>query len=917
MRPTKFHTLALWALCLLNLYMTLGQQTIIKGVLLEQRKLSAVAGATIQLEGRDLIVESDEQGRFELHFDFDGTQMLLISKEDFSSLSIPLKSGSLLLDLGTIYLEKDGFRAQSDQMIALSEIQLLQEDDIVTNPEILRATRDVFLTRAAFDFRQGFFRIRGYDSRQSEVLFNGSPMNKLIDGRPDWNHWGGLNDITRNQDLSYGLAPSEYGFGGLLGITNTDTRISNFRPGARLSSSFSNRTYSGRVMFTYSSNKSGGPLRFAFSSSRRWGNQGYVEGTLYDAYAFYGGLELALGKKNTVLLSSFMSKNSRGRSAPLTSEVFDLMGNRYNPYWGEQSGKLRNSRVRSINEPFFSIHHFYRGKWLRFTGGIVFQKGVRSSSRLAYFNAPNPDPAYYRYLPSYYVNSSIGANFFSSLQAKEAFLSNPQIDWALLYQANNNENRAGRASYLLQDDVVQTETVTMSSQINLKFPKKLRLDLNAIYKRSNLSNFARIEDLLGAVYHLDVDPFSNTRNDLNGNPEKRHGDSFGYSYDFYSTQKKASAQIRWDRRKWDAFLNGGYEQRVFQREGHFRNERYPEASLGNSENLSFTGLGLKAGLSHDLNGRHRIGINFLRRWEPPTLGQVFLDPRERNTLVSGTDNERQTSAELNYLFRTQKFNGRLSGFYTRFQNGTERTFFYVDTGLGSDFVQEVSSGLDRLHAGVEFGSTYKFSPSVKLTFVAGIGKYRYASNPDIVLNFDNSSPEESLVPGQEELDLGEARLQDLNLPLGPQQAYAIGIEYRDPKFWWVGVSTNYLLRNYAAISKINRTASFFLNPDTGEPFSDIREETLAALLRQTRLDDAYLLNFVCGKSWRIKKQYLSVFLSLNNLFDNIFRTGGFEQSRNGNYGQLLQDNLSGTPLFGNKYWYSFGRTYFLNLAINF
>ncbi|MEM7381526.1 MAG: TonB-dependent receptor, partial [Bacteroidota bacterium] len=792
MRPTKFHTLALWPLCLLNSFMILGQQTIIKGVLLEQRTLTAVTGALIQLEGSDLRVKSDEKGRFELQVDLDGTQTLLFSSEDFVSLRIPLKSGPLLLDLGTIYMERDGIRAQADHMIALSEIQLLQEDDIVTNPEILRATRDVFLTRAAFDFRQGFFRIRGYDSRQSDVLFNGSPMNKVIDGRPDWNHWGGLNDVTRNQDMSYGLAPSEYGFGGLLGITNTDTRISNFRPGARLSSSFSNRTYTGRVMFTYSSSRSSGPLLFAFSSSRRWGNQGFVDGTLYDAYAFYGGLELALGKTNTLLLSAFMSKNSRGRSAPLTTEVFELLGNRYNPYWGEQAGKLRNSRVRSINEPFFSLHHFYRAKWLGFTSGIVFQRGTRSSSRLAYFNAPNPDPAYYRNLPSYYVNSSVGANFFSSLQAKEAFILNPQIDWALLYQANSNENRAGRASYLLQDDVVETQTLTISSQINLRISKQLRVDLNAVYKQSNSANFARIDDLLGAVFHLDVGPFSNTRNDLNGKLEKRQGDNFGYSYDFNSVLKKASAQIRWDSRKWDAFLTGGYEQRDFQRQGLFINERYPEASLGNSEKVPFTGLGLKAGLSHDLNGRHRFGINFLRRWEPPTLGQVFLDPRERNTLVSGADNEMQTSTEMNYLFRMEQFSGRLSGFYTRFQNGTDRTFFYVDTGLGSDFVQEVSNRLDRLHMGLEFGSTYKFSPSVKLTFVAGIGKYRYASNPDVELNFDNSSPEESLVPGQEEVDLGEAHLKDLNLPLGPQQAYAIGIEYRDPKFWWVGVSTNYL-----------------------------------------------------------------------------------------------------------------------------
>ena len=79
----------------------------------------------------------------------------------------------------------------------------------------------------------------------------------------------------------------------------------------------------------------------------------------------------------------------------------------------------------------------------------------------------------------------------------------------------------------------------------------------------------------------------------------------------------------------------------------------------------------------------------------------------------------------------------------------------------------------------------------------------------------------------------------------------------------------------------------------------------------------YLLNMVGGKSWLLNGKYVSVFASINNLFDTIFKTGGYEQSRNGNYGQMVADNQSGLPSFGPKIWYSFGRTYFLNLAISF
>ncbi|UWX54772.1 hypothetical protein NYZ99_18505 [Maribacter litopenaei] len=136
------------------------------------------------------------------------------------------------------------------------------------------------------------------------------------------------------------------------------------------------------------------------------------------------------------------------------------------------------------------------------------------------------------------------------------------------------------------------------------------------------------------------------------------------------------------------------------------------------------------------------------------------------------------------------------------------------------------------------------------------------------------------------------------------------MEYRDPKYWWVGVTTNYLANNYANISTITRTESFVLDPETGQRFPDATDENVQALLEQKPLDNFYLLNLVGGKSWLKNGKYLGIFASVNNVFDTTFRTGGYEQSRNGNFGQLRQDNLSGTPSFAPKYWYGYGRTFF-------
>jgi len=75
------------------------------------------------------------------------------------------------------------------------------------------------------------------------------------------------------------------------------------------------------------------------------------------------------------------------------------------------------------------------------------------------------------------------------------------------------------------------------------------------------------------------------------------------------------------------------------------------------------------------------------------------------------------------------------------------------------------------------------------------------------------------------------------------------------------------------------------------------------------------LNIVGGKSWRIKGGYLGFFASVNNALNTIFKTGGYEQSRNANYQTLLQDQSRDLPLFSPKYWYGYGTTFFASIYL--
>ena len=240
-----------------------------------------ISGGVITLEGGLNSTKTDDKGFFSISMDNPGDFILSITASGYVSKRIPIFYEGNHIDLGNIVLDKDIEFDKTDNLVTLTDTEFSEEENSMVTVGLLQATKDIFLRRAAFDFGQAFFRVRGYDSRNGTVMINGLPMNKLFDGRPQWNNWGGLNDVTRNQQFSNGLNASDYTFGGILGNTNIDTRPSGLRPGFRFSASASNRTYTGRIMATYTSPKQNNGLSYTISSSRRWATEGFIDGTLF------------------------------------------------------------------------------------------------------------------------------------------------------------------------------------------------------------------------------------------------------------------------------------------------------------------------------------------------------------------------------------------------------------------------------------------------------------------------------------------------------------------------------------------------------------------------------------------------------------------------------------------------------------
>ncbi len=905
-----------------NVLFVFAQQTVVKGIVKDMLTNKPIEGVSVSFENSELIIYTDDMGFFQFSAAVPlGEQMLSLSKVGYLNARYPvIVSEGQTLNIEDMMLSLDN---SDDDLftITLSDDELNDDTSGADNISgLLSASQDIFQRAAAFEFSQSFFRVRGLNTDNGTVLMNGIEMNKMFDGRPQWSNWGGLNDVLRGQELSMGLAPSSYTFGGLLGSTNINLRASSYRAGGRITYSSSNRSYTNRLMATYASGLLDGGWSYAFSIGRRWGDEGFQDGTFYDANSFFASVEKKINDKHSLNVVGIYTPNRRGKSSPNTQEVFDLKGTTYNEYWGWHDGEKRNSRVRRIAEPVLMLNHYWDiSDKTTLNTNVAYQFGELGNSRLDYAGGANPSPAYYQDLPSYFLADTDGPDYAGAYLAEQSFRNGGQVDWNRIYDANLTNNINGNyAAYILYEDRSDDQQFSANTILESSLSDQVTLNAAVNYKRLKSHNFAEIMDMLGSnTGYLNVDSFDQVQFDLrNPNQVVSEGDTFRYNFNIDANVLSSFVQAQFKYNKVDFFLAGSYTATEYQREGLYQSETYADNSYGKGRKLSFTGLGAKGGFTYKFSGKHIFNVNAGYLTKAPTIRNTFTNSRENHAIVgdqSGIDitEEKITSFDANYVFRSSTVKARLTGYYTQMQDANEVSFYFADGISGVDqgtaFVQEILQGIDKSHLGLEFGIEAQVTPTIKLTGVASVGQYTYDNNPNLVLTSSD------FVEG---LNFGQANLENYRIAAGPQQAASIGFEYRDPNYWWFGTTANFFADTYVDVSPLTRTQNFYLDTD-GLPFSDYDPDLARELLRQERFDDYMVINAVGGKSWKIGDYYVSLFVSLNNILNQKFKSGGFEQGRSANYQSLKEDAGNPKRVFGPKYWYGRGPTYFLNLNFRF
>ncbi|WP_317128057.1 TonB-dependent receptor [Flavobacterium chryseum] len=588
-------------------------------------------------------------------------------------------------------------------------------------------------------------------------------------------------------------------------------------------------------------------------------------------------------------------------------------------------------------------HYFKINETTNLNSGVMYQFGKVGNSNIDYQNANSPDPVYYRKMPSYFsslyakdkgeFSGDFTPDYENAAKSKALFLENSQIDWAAMYQTNQKQitNPDGtthyeplQSHYVVYEDRTDDKTFSANSNLNSQVAPNIFFDGGITYTNLKSHNFQNLLDLLGGLYFLDIDTFykgDQSQSDLqNPNRQVKKGDTYGYNYNLLANTIDVFTQFRFSYNKVDFYLAQSYSAADYQRDGLYQNGIYATNSLGKSDKANFENFGFKGGFTCKISGKQSLFFNAAHLTRAPSLRNTFSNSRLNNSIVDGLESENISSAEGNYVYHSPKLKLRLTAYYTLIKNTTKTSFFYAegifDNGAGYDatdaFVSQTLTHLNKKNIGAELSFEYQISATLKTTLSAAYGNYTYDSNPDVSITNDANAAKEN---AKATFDFGKAYLKNYKQAGMPQQAFSLGLEYRDPKFWWIGANINYLTENYIDVSPIARTAQFYINPANNFPFPEATSERGNELLKQEKFDSVALLNISGGKSWRVYRKYVGLFMSLNNVLNTTYKTGGFEQARNANFRALNQDVSSGTPSFGPKYYYGYGRTYFVNLTI--
>lgn len=817
----------------------------------------------------------------------------------------------------------------SETAFTFTEAQLGEDDDMSQNVSIINSNSNIYASEVGYLFSPMRFRYRAFDQKYNDIYINGTPINDLETGQFRYSWVGGLNQQTRNMESAMPFEGNRFSMPGMGGSNNYNFRPASMPAGHRLTLSGANRNYTLRGMYTFNSGLNNKGWAFSANVTYRWASEGYVEGTFYNSLSYFFGVEKVFGDgQHSLSLVTWGNPTERASQGAGTDEMYWLANDRYyNPYWGYQNGKKRNSRV--VND--YSPTAMLTWDWTidhntKLTTSLLGKYTMYQSTKLNYNNADNPHPNYWKNMPSSYYDvwdDTDEANrtpqaledwnraytFWTSSKA------NRQINWDRLYYSNNQAAAQGQdAIYYIQAKHNDALTLTLASTLNKQLKKNMLWNVGIMASTNKGMHYQTMEDLLGATTYHNINTYALGTYDRNSDEiqyDLNHrnaiigeGDRFGYDYNLFVNNAKAWTSFSHDWGILHYTIAGKIGYTSMQRDGKMRNGLAANNSYGKSGVAQFLDGGVKLGTSFNLGRGNTLTIGAGYETRAPQARTAFASPEINNDYVTNLKNEKVFSAEIGYQLQTSWLHANINAYYSYLIDVTDWQNYYFDDINSFSYVS--LTNIKKVYSGVEAGLRFKVTSSFDINLIGQISEAKITNNSNVrYMNSTSAQYTDEIVYNKDMRDAGT-----------PLAAASLGLSYHKGG-WFIDLNCNYYDRIYLSYSPSYRYASTLDTRQnvTGNIY-DNDGNVLPSAVEQAKGKGGFMVDGSIGRSIYLKRGSLSINLMVTNILNNQnLCTGGYEQSRSDytNSGNIRAYRFSKNPMK----FYAYGTNGMLNITYRF
>ena len=833
----------------------------------------------------------------------------------------------------------DSLGVQDEQTFTFMEAQLGEDDDMSQNVTITGSNSNIYASQVGYLFSPMRFRYRAFNQKYNDIYINGVQMNDMESGQFRYSLVGGLNQQTRGVENSLPFEENNFAMSALSGSNNYNFRPSAFATGQRVTVSAANRNYTVRGMYTYNSGMLENGWAFSANLTYRWASPktAYVDGTFYNSLSYFFGAEKLINDNHRISLVTWGNPTERASQGAATDEMYWLANDRYyNPYWGYHNGHIRNSRV--VND--FAPTALFTWDWkisdqMKLVTTLTGRYSTYKNTRLNYNNSDNPQPNYWKNLPSSYFDVWFEDDTYNRteqgasdwLRAKNLMSGNiadRQINFDKLYYANHNANLAGAdAMYFIQAKHNDNLNIALSSNLSVDLTAKQHLNLGMQLATNKGMHYQTMEDMMGANSYHNINTYalgSYSINDPevqydanNPNAMVKNGDRFGYDYNilvdkanFWMTY---SADIAGNTH---AFVSGRIGGVEMQRDGKMRNGMFLDNSYGKSGTAHFLEGGGKAGALVNLGHGHAINGGFGIEVRAPQAQAAFVSPEMNNDFVVDLKNEKIYSAEIGYQMSNSWLKANIMAYGAIINDVTEWQNFYFDDINSFSYVS--MTGINKEYYGVEWGLNFKLTDAINVKTIGTVSEARNTNNAQVWYMSSTKGTFNDANDGKPEICYNK-NMREAGTPL---TALSMILSYHKSG-WFIDLNGNWYDRIYLSYSPSYRyqTTLDRRNRLDFEPVYDASGNVMESAVAQAEGHGGFMLDLSIGKSLYLKRgRSMSINLMITNLLNNQnIVTGGYEQSRSS---YTASDNVRAYQFQKNPFkYYAYGINGMLNIAYKF